>query len=224
MLVLAIAFNDLKDLLWWSRRLEALPIPVTGTSANVGQRNGREVHLLRMLIAFLHELLVAIEAQFQKVARTGIGNAIALSSPRLLAVSYALDAYPYQGGPVLDAGLEPRMIKSLLVAPLRPRGVDSCIRESTEEERYPRGWVYLIAGSFGHDDEVPAEAIIGAWRVDHLGKVVGKFVRNQRVGATSLKKRKPIRIRLTLRSIVKRLTRREPASSVTRPANHSSVH
>ena len=51
--------------------------------------------------------------------------------------------------------------------------------EVEEAERFPNGWVYRIAGkSFGPNDAIPPEAIIGAWKVDASGLIVGKFVEN----------------------------------------------
>jgi hypothetical protein len=47
-----------------------------------------------------------------------------------------------------------------------------------EARAHPGGFVYKIEGSFGPDDAVPPEAIVGAWEVDHAGKLTGKFVEN----------------------------------------------
>ena len=52
--------------------------------------------------------------------------------------------------------------------------------EIEEAKRTPNGWVYRIAGRFGPRDAVPPEAIVGAWRVDAQGNIVGAFVRNQK--------------------------------------------
>jgi hypothetical protein len=51
--------------------------------------------------------------------------------------------------------------------------------EIVEAKRNPNGWVYRIAGSFEPNDRVPREAIIGAWKVDAQGNIVGEFVRNE---------------------------------------------
>lgn len=40
------------------------------------------------------------------------------------------------------------------------------------------GWVYKIEGSFGPNDSVPPEAIVGAWKVDELGNLTGDFLPN----------------------------------------------
>ncbi|WP_210131319.1 hypothetical protein [Stenotrophomonas rhizophila] len=55
--------------------------------------------------------------------------------------------------------------------------------EVTEEviqaaREHPGGFVYKIEGSFGPDDAVPPEAIVGAWEVDANGKLTGKFFAN----------------------------------------------
>ena len=49
----------------------------------------------------------------------------------------------------------------------------------------PGGWVYVVGGPFGPDDDVPPEAIVGAWRVDHGGHIVGEFITNPRYRGTS---------------------------------------
>ncbi len=51
--------------------------------------------------------------------------------------------------------------------------------EIEEAKRNPNGWVYRIAGRFGAGDKIPKEAIVGAWKVDANGCIVGEFVRNQ---------------------------------------------
>jgi hypothetical protein len=47
-----------------------------------------------------------------------------------------------------------------------------------EARRHPNGWVYQIAGRYGPSDDVPPEAIVGAWRVDADGNIVGEFIPN----------------------------------------------
>lgn len=48
-----------------------------------------------------------------------------------------------------------------------------------EAKRNPNGWVYMIAGTYGPDDAVPPEAIVGAWKVDGDGSIIeGSFVSN----------------------------------------------
>ena len=50
--------------------------------------------------------------------------------------------------------------------------------EVEEAKRFPNAHVCRIAGDFGPNEAVPSEAIIGAWKVDAQGKIVGEFIRN----------------------------------------------
>ena len=53
------------------------------------------------------------------------------------------------------------------------------IREARAEARKcPNGWVYKLDGEFGPDDRVPPEAIVGAWKVDSAGQIVGESIPN----------------------------------------------
>ncbi len=45
--------------------------------------------------------------------------------------------------------------------------------------RQPNSWIYELDGNFGPDDAVPPESIVGAWQVDHTGRIAGSFIRNQ---------------------------------------------
>ena len=47
-----------------------------------------------------------------------------------------------------------------------------------EAKRNPGGWVYQIDGSYGPDERVPPEVIVGAWKVDEHGMIVGDFQPN----------------------------------------------
>lgn len=67
----------------------------------------------------------------------------------------------------------------LLAVTLDPSTVTPFRGEIEEAKRTPGGWVYRIAGPFGPKDRVPPEAIVGAWKVDADGKIVGGFVRNK---------------------------------------------
>lgn len=49
-----------------------------------------------------------------------------------------------------------------------------------EARRFPDGWVYEIAGSYGPEDALPPEAIEGAWKVDSHGRMTGEFTPNPR--------------------------------------------
>jgi hypothetical protein len=52
--------------------------------------------------------------------------------------------------------------------------------EIQEARHHPNGWVYRIAGQFGPTDGVPAEAIVGAWKVNAEGKIAGEFRPNEK--------------------------------------------
>ncbi|MCE0461010.1 hypothetical protein [Pseudomonas uvaldensis] len=51
-------------------------------------------------------------------------------------------------------------------------------REVEEAMRNPNGWVYRIYGHYGANDAVPPEAVIGAWKVNEKGLIVGDFILN----------------------------------------------
>ena len=50
--------------------------------------------------------------------------------------------------------------------------------ELAEAKRHPNGWIYRVAGTFGVNEKIPPEAIVGAWKVDAQGKIGGEFIRN----------------------------------------------
>ena len=52
--------------------------------------------------------------------------------------------------------------------------------EIQEAKEHPNGWVYRIAGAFGPNDGVPPEAIVGAWKVNENGVIVGEFIQNRK--------------------------------------------
>jgi hypothetical protein len=47
-----------------------------------------------------------------------------------------------------------------------------------EAKRNPNGWVYALDGTFGPNDAVPRERIVGAWKVNENGKIIGEFIPN----------------------------------------------
>lgn len=53
------------------------------------------------------------------------------------------------------------------------------LEEIEEAKRNPDGWVYRIAGYFKPSERVPPEAIVGGWKVDAQGKIVGDFIKNE---------------------------------------------
>ena len=48
-----------------------------------------------------------------------------------------------------------------------------------EAKRNPGGWVYVVDGTFGPNDVVPPDRIIGAWKVDRKGKLTGQYKPNR---------------------------------------------
>jgi hypothetical protein len=57
--------------------------------------------------------------------------------------------------------------------------IEPFIEEIEEAKRTPNGCVYRIAGLFKPNEDVPPEAIIGAWQVNALGEIVGDFIKNK---------------------------------------------
>ena len=47
-----------------------------------------------------------------------------------------------------------------------------------EALKNPNGWVYAVDKSFENIEEVPREAIKGAWKVDQNGIISGDFLPN----------------------------------------------
>lgn len=52
------------------------------------------------------------------------------------------------------------------------------IEEIEEARKLPNGNVYRIAGEFGPQDAIPGDAVVGAWRINERGEIVGDFVKN----------------------------------------------
>lgn len=48
-----------------------------------------------------------------------------------------------------------------------------------EAKNVPNGYVYEIDNSFERQEIIPREAIIGAWKVDKNGIIIGEFIPNQ---------------------------------------------
>jgi len=63
--------------------------------------------------------------------------------------------------------------------------------EIIEAAKTPGGWVYRISGNYGPDAGVPPEAIVGAWKVDEDGSIVGDFIHNPKFDPTSAAANKP---------------------------------
>lgn len=47
-----------------------------------------------------------------------------------------------------------------------------------EALKHPNGWVYEIDGVFEKDENVPPQAIRGAWQVNEKGIITGNFIPN----------------------------------------------
>jgi hypothetical protein len=50
--------------------------------------------------------------------------------------------------------------------------------EVSEAKRNANGWVYRVAGVFQPNEKIPPDAIVGAWKVNDVGKIVGGFIKN----------------------------------------------
>ena len=50
--------------------------------------------------------------------------------------------------------------------------------EVEEAKKWPNAQVYRIKGHFRPEEAVPREAIVGCWKVDSEGKIVGDFIPN----------------------------------------------
>jgi hypothetical protein len=47
-----------------------------------------------------------------------------------------------------------------------------------EALKFPNGWVYEIDSDYQGKEQVPPEAIKGAWKVDAKGAIEGEFIPN----------------------------------------------
>ena len=47
-----------------------------------------------------------------------------------------------------------------------------------EAKENPGGWVYEIRADFDPNGAIPPYAVVGAWKVDDDGKIVGDFIPN----------------------------------------------
>ena len=56
-----------------------------------------------------------------------------------------------------------------------PRVTDAVIREARGR---PGGWVYAVDPMFAPGAAAPGHAVVGAWKVDDLGRVSGEFTAN----------------------------------------------
>jgi hypothetical protein len=52
-------------------------------------------------------------------------------------------------------------------------------KEAIEEAlKYPNAWVYEIDPGFEREENIPAQAIKGAWEVNEKGVITGDFIPN----------------------------------------------
>jgi len=47
-----------------------------------------------------------------------------------------------------------------------------------EAKRNPNGWVYVANGAADANGRIPPERIVGAWKVNENGEIVGDFIPN----------------------------------------------
>jgi len=99
-----------------------------------------------------------------------------LGAPATQAVDILDSAEPESVGTIEEQrGFHAAWVASLSSQEARERPLQE---EVEEAKRSPNGWVYRIAGRFSVAEAVPPEAIVGAWRVDADGGIVGTFVKN----------------------------------------------
>lgn len=48
-----------------------------------------------------------------------------------------------------------------------------------EAKKNPNGWVYVIDSAFENEEDIPPQAILGAWKVNEIGEIVGEFIKNE---------------------------------------------
>jgi hypothetical protein len=49
-----------------------------------------------------------------------------------------------------------------------------------EAKLHPDGWIYKFSKKYSLADRVPPEHIIGAWKVDSDGNIIGDFIKNSK--------------------------------------------
>jgi hypothetical protein len=42
----------------------------------------------------------------------------------------------------------------------------------------PNGWVYTIDPQYSNESFIPPEAVVGAWKVNNSGEIIGDFIPN----------------------------------------------
>ncbi len=69
-----------------------------------------------------------------------------------------------------------RLSKEKIISDLKLQATDPGRVE--EAKQNPDGWVYAIYGEYSPEQDVPPQAIAGAWKVDSLGNLTDKFQEN----------------------------------------------
>lgn len=59
-----------------------------------------------------------------------------------------------------------------------PNVIEPMAGERDAARGSPGGYVYRIAGDFPPSERIPPQAIVGAWKVDAQGEIVGEFISN----------------------------------------------
>jgi hypothetical protein len=49
---------------------------------------------------------------------------------------------------------------------------------AAEAKKYPNGWVYEIDARYDCAGDIPPHTIVGAWKVDTHGNIIGEFITN----------------------------------------------
>ena len=56
----------------------------------------------------------------------------------------------------------------------------------SEARRHPNGWVYEVDPRYDGNDFIPPQGIMGAWKVDENGNIVGAYIVNPRYKENAL--------------------------------------
>jgi hypothetical protein len=79
--------------------------------------------------------------------------------------------------------IDGRSLRSAMSEGKKPedRPVPEQVRRAAANRR--GGWVYEVVGNYAEGDDVPPEAIRGAWKIDDDGRPTGEFIPNARFRA-----------------------------------------
>jgi hypothetical protein len=67
------------------------------------------------------------------------------------------------------------MVGELAMSEVQTRPSEAAIQEA---RKHPNGWVYQIDTMYNCKGNIPGEAIMGAWKVDPHGNIIGNFIPN----------------------------------------------